>query len=65
MSKHTAILAYANGKRCYGFKNDARSVESDMDLNPMITGCFTKLFYDLDGEALVDSLKEYLKNNQL
>ena len=58
-------IAYANGKRCYGFKSDARSVELDMDLNPMITGCFTKLFYDLNEEELIKSLEEYLKNNQL
>ena len=58
-------IAYANDKRCYGFKSDSRSVELDMDLNPMITGCFTKLFYDLDGEALTESLEDYLKNHQL
>lgn len=58
-------IAYANGKRCYGFKGDARSVELDMDLNPMITGCFTKLFYNLDEEALIKSLEEYLNENEL
>ncbi len=58
-------IAYTAGKRCYGFKSDARSVELDMDLNPMITGCFVKLFYDLDESRLIDSLKEYLENNQL
>ena len=58
-------IAYASGKRCYGFKSDSRSVELDMDLNPMITGCFIKLFYNLDGEALIKSLENYLKSNQL
>lgn len=58
-------IAYTAGKRCYGFKSDARSVELDMDLNPMITGCFVKLFYDLNEEKLIDSLNEYLKDNQL
>ena len=58
-------IAYASGKRCYGFKSDARSVEYGMDLNPMITGCFEKLFYNLDGEALIKELEEYLKNNSL
>ena len=58
-------IAYANGKRCYGFKSDSRSVELDMDLNPMITGCFTKLFYNLDGDELIESLEDYLKNNEL
>ena len=36
-----------------------------MDLNPMISGCFTKLFYNLDNEELLKSLEEYLKENQL
>ncbi len=58
-------IAYASGKRCYGIKNDARTVESDMDLNPMITGCFTRLFYHLNGDELIRSLEEYLKYNQL
>jgi nucleoside 2-deoxyribosyltransferase len=58
-------IAYANGKRCYGIKSDSRSVELGLDLNPMITGCLDKLFYDLDGEELIRSLKEYLKENPL
>ncbi len=58
-------IAYANGKRCYGFKNDARSVEADMDLNPMIAGCCTKIFYDLNGEDLIRTLEDYLEHNQL
>lgn len=58
-------IAHANGKRCYGFKSDARSIEMDMNLNPMITGCFTKLFYDLDEEQLIKSLEDYLSKNQL
>lgn len=58
-------IAYENGKRCYGIKSDARSIELDMDLNPMITSCLTKLFYNLDGNALIESLEEYLKYNQL
>ncbi len=58
-------IAYASGKRCYGFKSDARSVELDMDLNPMISGCFIKTFYNLDGEALIKSLEDYLANNEL
>ena len=58
-------IAYASGKRCYGIKSDARSIELGMDLNPMIAGCFTRLFYNLDGEELVSSLKKYLKDNEL
>lgn len=58
-------IAYASGKRCYGIKGDARSVELDMDLNPMISGCFHKLFYGLDGEELIASLEDYLSENPL
>ena len=58
-------IAYANNKRCYGFKSDARSVELGMDLNPMITGCFKKLFYNLNSELLIAELEEYLANNKL
>ena len=58
-------IAYANDKRCYGIKSDARSLELDMDLNPMITGCFIKIFYNLDGAELEKALEVYLKENQL
>lgn len=58
-------IGYQAGKRCYGIKNDARSAEHGMDLNPMITGCFTKLFYNLDEEELIKSLEDYLKENSL
>ena len=58
-------MAYAAGKRCYGLKSDSRSVELDMDLNPMIAGCFRKLFCNLDGDKLIQSLEEFLKNDQL
>jgi nucleoside 2-deoxyribosyltransferase len=58
-------IAYANGKRCYGVKTDARSVEIKMDLNPMITGCFLKLFKNFDGDALVEELEQYLAENEL
>ena len=58
-------IAYANGKRCYGVKTDARSVEINMDLNPMITGCFIKLFRNLNGDKLVEELEQYLSENEL
>lgn len=58
-------IGYATGKRCYGFKTDARSVEYGMNINPMITGCFVKFFYNLDGDALFTELEEYLKANPL
>jgi len=58
-------IAYANGKRCYGVKTDARSVEINMDLNPMIAGCFMKVFRNFNGEALVEELEQYLSENEL
>lgn len=58
-------IAYQSGKRCYGIKNDVRSVELDMDLNPMISGCFIKIFSDSDWEELISSLKQYLDKNEL
>ena len=58
-------LAYANGKRCYGIKTDARSVELDLDLNPMISECFIELFKNYDGDALVENLEKYLSENEL
>ena len=58
-------IAYANGKRCYGFKTDARAVELNLELNPMITGCLIKLFRDNDGENLIAQLEQYLSENEL
>ena len=58
-------IAYANGKRCYGFKTDTRSVEKILDINPMITGCMLKLFVNYDGDALAQEIREYLTNNAL
>ena len=55
----------STGKRCYGFKNDARSVELDMELNPLIAGCFIRIFSDLNADKLFASLEEYLKENEL
>ena len=58
-------IAFASNKRCYGFKTDARSVEIDMDINPMITGCFIELFKNQDGEKLIEELTQYLSENNL
>lgn len=58
-------IAYASGKRCYGIRNDIRSAERGMDLNPMIIGCFKKIFNDSDNERLINSLKEYLSETGL
>ncbi len=58
-------IAYGSGKRCYGFKTDTRSVELGMDLNPMISGCMTKIFKNFDGDQLIEDIKQYLANNEL
>ena len=58
-------IAFGSGKRCYGFKTDTRSIESGLDLNPMISGCMTKVFKNYDGEQLIKEIKEYLSENEL
>ena len=58
-------IAYANNKRCYGVKTDTRSAEMHLDLNPMIPGCFKKIFKNFDGERLVEELTRYLSENEL
>ncbi|MBQ9448876.1 MAG: nucleoside 2-deoxyribosyltransferase [Acholeplasmatales bacterium] len=58
-------IGYNAGKRCYGFKTDTRSVEKEMNLNPMIAGAMIKIFKNYDGDALVTEIREYLTNNIL
>ena len=58
-------IAYASNKRCYGIKTDVRAIEINLDLNPMIAGCFTKLFENSDGDKLVEELEQYLAENEL
>ena len=58
-------MAYAAGKRCYGFKTDTRSIELGMDLNPMIAGCMTKIFKNHDGDKMIEELEQYLSENDL
>ena len=58
-------IAYASGKRCYGVKTDTRSVELNMDVNPMIAGCMIELFKNYDGNELIAELEEYLAKNEL
>lgn len=58
-------IAYANGKRCYGFKTDTHSVELGLDLNPMISGCMIKIFKNFDGNQLKEEIKQYLSKNAL
>ena len=56
-------IAYAKGKRCYGVKTDTRGVEVNLDLNPMIAGCFRKVFQN--PTKLLEELEAYLKDNEL
>ena len=58
-------IAFASGKRCYGFKTDTRACERSLDLNPMISGCMTKIFNNLDGDKLIEEIKAYLAENEL
>lgn len=58
-------IAYANNKRCYGIKTDVRSFRKDLDINPMLSECFIKIFKDSDGDSLIKTLKEYLSKNDL
>lgn len=58
-------IAYASGKRCYGVRTDARSLESTLPLNPLIAGCFRKIFAADTGETLCASLRAYLAEHEL
>lgn len=58
-------IAYALGKPCYGIKTDVRALEIDMALNPLIAGCFKKIFVDKGGETALDGLKNFLAKSQL
>lgn len=58
-------IAFSKGKNCYGIKSDARSIERDLNLNPLIAGCFKKIFYNTNGEALIEEFVNYLENNTL
>ncbi len=58
-------IAYALGKRCYGFKTDTRAAEPNMELNLMITGCMKKIFKNADGKKLIASIEAYLSENEL
>ncbi len=58
-------IAYAAGKRCYGFKTDTRAVEQLLEVNPMITGCMIRLFKSYDGEELKEEIRKYFAENEL
>ena len=54
--------AYAKGKRCYGIKTDVRAIEIDMELNPLVAGCFKKIF---KGENAEKEFIDFLSHNPL
>lgn len=54
--------AFAKGKRCYGIKTDVRAIEIDMELNPLIAGCFTKIF---KGQNADKEFIEFITSNTL
>ena len=58
-------IAYACGKRCYGFKTDTRTIERNMELNPMISGCMIRIFSNYDGRQLIEEIRRYLAENEL
>ena len=58
-------IGYTSGKRCYGFKTDTRSVETSIEVNPMITGCLIRLFKNYSGDELIKELRDYLSKNAL
>lgn len=58
-------IAYRSGKRCYGIKSDVRSLEINLDLNPLISECFDKIFCNTKERALLRELKSYLAENEL
>lgn len=58
-------FAYANGKRCYGIKTDSRSIELGLDLNPLIAGCFKKIFSNHNWDELFWELTMFLESQSL
>lgn len=58
-------FAYATGKRCYGIKTDSRSLELGLDLNPLIAGCFKKIFNNHNWDELLWELTLFLDSQSL
>ncbi|GHV00730.1 hypothetical protein FACS1894211_08760 [Clostridia bacterium] len=52
--------AFALGKKCYGIKTDVRSLEINMDLNPLLVGCFDKVFNNSNFEIAQKELAAYI-----
>lgn len=58
-------IAYQLGKRCYGIKSDVRSLEDGLDINPLLAGCFVRVFENPDADALLGELENFLKTHTL
>lgn len=57
--------AFALGKSCYGIRTDMRAMELDLELNPLIAGCFIKIFSGKEDDEAIIQLQEYLETNKL
>ena len=53
-------IAYALGKPCYGVRTDVRAAERGMDVNPMLTGCFRRIFCSEDKGEAFGELKAFI-----
>lgn len=58
-------MAYSLNKRCYGIRSDVRALEDGMPINPMIKGCFVKLFDNPNENELLSDIENYLKESRL
>lgn len=56
--------AFAKGKRCYGIRSDVRAAERGLELNPMLTGCFSAII-DARTQSLTNALAHFLTENTL
>ena len=58
-------IAYALGKPCYGIRTDVRAAERGLDINPMLTGCFIKIFSAEDRTDAFKALSAYIAEKGL
>lgn len=58
-------IAYALGKPCYGVRTDVRVAERGMDVNPMLTGCFRRIFRSEDKGEAFGELKAFIASHGL
>ena len=55
---------YAKGKRCYGIKTDTRALQFDLDLNPLLCGCFIDIIRQ-SSDSIFENLELYLRDHTL